>query len=283
VTSLAGRGVNALKKLTPAALMPVNVRLRTQLARRRPDQWSEAQREMRFVVGDDQPDEVIDRLAAAYLQRMIWRGEARWHPRLVTRQPITGLERLTALQDAGRPFIVSFTHHGDYEGISPSLAWAGIRTHAIATSAMFSKDQPAWLRQQARVVTYNEGVTLLDVARGSARIKDLLSQGHPVAIASDIMGGTPVRWLGHDVRFASGAARIAFECQVPVAVVTSRPNPARPDRCGALTVADLLQPGDFAGVGDLLDAMLAQHETAVRAWPEAAEYPLRRATDPSVR
>jgi lauroyl/myristoyl acyltransferase len=283
VTSLAGRGVNTLRRVAPTSLLPTLVRVRARLASRRPALWADAQAQMRFVVGDDQPDEEIDRLAAAYLERMIWRGEARWHPELVTRQQIVGLEKVRALQDAECGFIVNFVHHGDYEGMSPSLAWAGIRTHALATSAMFAADQPAWLRQQARVVTFNEGVTLLDVARGAAGIKELLARGEAVAIASDIPGRTPVRFLGHDLHLVSGAARTALECQVPVAIVTSHPNPADPHACAMLKVTDVLYPKEFDSAEALLETMLRRHEGAFLAWPEAAEYPLRRLTDPSVR
>ncbi len=280
VTSVLGRGVNALRKAVPTALLPHLVSGRARLASRRPAIWTDAQAQMRFVVGDDQPDEVVDRLAAAYIKRMVWRGEARWHPELLTRQPIVGMEHLRAVQRGDTGFIVSFTHHGDYEGVSPSLAWAGIATHALATSEMFAKEQPAWLRQQARVVTFNEGVTLLDVALGSEGIRKVLARGEAVAIAADVPGSAATRFLGHDVRLASGAARIGMETNVPVVVVTSHPNPAAPDACGMLRVSEPLCPEDFASVEELFEVIVRLNEAAILAWPEATEYPLRRLTNP---
>jgi lauroyl/myristoyl acyltransferase len=238
---------------------------------------------MRFVVGADQPQDTVDALAAAYLKRMIWRGESRWHPELVTRQKIVGVDRLCALRDSDRGFIISFVHHGDYEGLSPSLAWAGIPTHAIVTSEMFAEKQPAWLRQQGRVVCFNEGVTLLDVAAGSAGIRQVLRRGGGVSIAADVPGRTPVRFLGHDLVLASGAARLAVETDSPVAVVTAHSDPEYPDACAMLKVADVLEPKDFMTVEDLLSVMVRLHERAFLAWPEASEYPLRRLTDPSIR
>jgi lauroyl/myristoyl acyltransferase len=283
VTSVAGRAVNSLRRVAPSSSLPALVRVRARRAGRRPALWADAQTQMRFVVGDDQPDEMIDRLASAYVKRMVWRGESRWHPKLVTRQQIVGLEHLRTLQRAGTGFIVNFVHHGDYEGLSPSLAWAGIPTHALATSEMFAKDQPAWLRQQARVITFNEGVTLLDVALGSTGIREVLDSGGAVAIATDVPGRTPIRFLGHDVHLASGSARIALDAKVPVAVVTAHPNPADPDGCAVLEVDEPLRPDNFESVEDLLEVMVRRHEEAFMAWPEAAEYPLRRLTDPSVK
>jgi lauroyl/myristoyl acyltransferase len=274
VRSVAARCVNSLRKLLPASLLPLVVLIRARLARLRPALWADAQAQMRFVVGDDQPDEVIDRLAAAYLKRSIWRGETRWHPELVTRQPVVGLEHLRPLHEAKTGFIINFVHHADYEGISPSLAWAGIPSHAVATSDMFSSDAPLWMQQSARLVDA-EGVTMLDVAVGSAGIREVLARGDAVAIATDQPGHTSVRFLGHELFLSSGAARIAIEMKVPMVMVSSRPNPDNPDGCAILTVTEPLRPEEFGSAEELLELMIRHHEQAFLAWPEAAEQPLR--------
>ena len=52
------------------------------------------------------------------------------------------MDQLYALRDAGTGFIVNFTHLGDYEGISPSLARAGIPNANVATSEAFDPNAP---------------------------------------------------------------------------------------------------------------------------------------------
>jgi lauroyl/myristoyl acyltransferase len=276
VRSMVGRTVNSLRKVVPRSLVPLMVLVRAYLARLRPALWTDAQTQMRFVVGDDQPDAAIRRLAAAYLRRMIWRGESRWHPALVNRQQVVGVEHLRGLRDSGVGFLITFGHHGDYEGLGPSLARVGIPNHVMATSEMFAEVMPVWMRQQRLVVTSHEDVTLLDVAGGSAAIRKVLARGDAVCLATDVVGSTPIRFLGHDVHLASGGARIAFASNVPVVMVTSHRNPTAPGKCATLKVAAPLHPEEFAAPEDMLEAMVRHHELAILAWPEAAEYPQRR-------
>jgi lauroyl/myristoyl acyltransferase len=275
VKSTVARWINQSRAFLPAATVPWIVAARTRIARRRPQVWADAQRQMRFVMGDDASDELINRLAAAYIRRSIWRGESRWHPHLVTEQRIIGVERLRALRETGTGFIVNFVHLGDYEGISPSLARAGIPNTNLATSDIFQPGGPVWQQQQARVVDSHEDVSLMDVALGSAGVKKALAQGAVVAIATDQPGHTPVRFLGREMSLSSGAARIAKEMSIPVAVVTTHPDPANPDGCGMFKVAEVLDPREFESVEALLEVMISRHEEAFRAWPEAAEHPLR--------
>lgn len=272
---LAGRGLDVLRMLLPSVLLPALVRARARIALRREAVRADARAHMRWVTGEDAPDEEIERLATRYVERMIWRGEARWHPRLVTRQEIDGLEHLIALRESGTGYVVNFVHHGDYEGISPSLAWAGFPSQAVATSEMFAPDMPRWMRQQRRVVESN-GARVMDVALGSAGIKAVLATGSAVALATDLPGHTALRFLGHDAYIASGAARIAFDADVPVVVVTAHPHPARPRAGARLTVSEPLHPSAFDSVEELLEVMVQIHERAMWAWPEACEYPMRR-------
>jgi len=268
--------VNSLRKALPRSLVPLMVLIRAYLTRLRPARWSDAQEQMRFVVGEDQPDAVIKRLAMAYIRRMIWRGESRWHPELVNNQQVAGVEHLRALRDTGTGFIVTFGHHGDYEGLGPSLARLGIPSHVMATSEMFAEEMPVWMRQQRAVVTSHEGITLLDVAGGSAAIQKVLARGEVVCMATDVVGSTPIRFLGHDVRLASGGARIAIASNVPIVMVTAHRNPTAPEKCATLEVSAPLLPEEFATPTDLLEVMVRHHELAILAWPEAAEYPRRR-------
>jgi lauroyl/myristoyl acyltransferase len=275
VKSAIARCLNYGRTLLPRALVPFIVMLRTRIALNRSQVLVDARKQMRFVVGEDQPDEAIERLAAAYVKRSIWRGESRAHPRLVNRQRIVGGERLRELHEAGTGFIINFVHLGDYEGISPSIAREGIPNVNIATSAVFAADAPIWLKQAAKLVTSHDAVTILDVAVGSSGIREALERGSAVAIATDQPGHTPIRFLDHELLLSSGAARIAKQTGVPVAVVTTHPDPASPDACGMFKVAEILNPDDFDSVEDLLEVMVRRHEEAFLAWPEAADHPLR--------
>jgi lauroyl/myristoyl acyltransferase len=275
VKSAVARWINNSRKLLPASLVPMLVRVRTRIALRRLSVRGDAENQMRFVTGDDQPHEVIGRLAEAYVKRSIWRGEARWHPQLVNGQEVEGAELLLALRRQRQGFIVAFTHHGDYEGISPSLAHAGIDNHEVVTSEVWHPDAPIWMKQQVVVLRSRRGANMLDVAHGSAAVRDLLARGEVVAIAIDQPGHTRMRFLGRDLSLSSGAARIAKDMGVPVAVVTAHPDPDRPEMCGKFRVAEVLDPSEFESVGSLLRVMVSRLEEAFLAWPEAAEHPLR--------
>jgi lauroyl/myristoyl acyltransferase len=274
VKSLLAWVLNDARRLLPSSSVRLIVAVRTFIGVRRPKRWSDAVRQMRYIVGNDEPADRVERLAIAYIRRSLWRGESRWHPSLVNRQRIRGVEQLRALRDAGSAFVVNFVHHGDYEGLPASLGHAGIDLHVIATSDMFATHMPAWMRQQARLVRSHARVTMVDVAIGSAGIRGLLESGHPVMIASDQPGHTKVNFLGHDLTLSSGAARIARQTGTAVAVMTAEPDPDHPDGCGSYRIT-MLEPGHFDSDDALLSAMMRLHEAAFRAWPEAAEHPLR--------
>src|SRR3954452_4355112 len=108
VRSAVAQFLNYVRRFVPSPLLPLVVAIRAGVARHRRAAWADARKHMQWVVGEDQPEEVIDRLAVGYLQRMIWRGEVRWHPRRVWRQPVTGVERIRPLCEAKTGFIIGF-------------------------------------------------------------------------------------------------------------------------------------------------------------------------------
>ena len=118
---------------------------------------------------------------------------------------------------------------------------------------------------------------MLDVAEGSAAVRDSpRATDDAVAIATDQPGHTPVRFLGHDLSLSSGAARIAQETNVPVAVVTAHPDPGHPDGCGMFGVAEPLSPDEFdSRRGPARRDVRSPGERHILAWPEAREHPLR--------
>jgi lauroyl/myristoyl acyltransferase len=248
------------------------VRLRFWIAWSMPSARADARRQMRFLLEVARPEADIEAAARAYVKRMIWRGELRWHPDLLTRQRVVGFEHLVAARGLGRGVVLNFMHHGAYEGLPPSLARLGAPSHILVFDHLFSDGAPGWLKQHVRVATTGGG-TLVSVAAGSQGITDLLGQGLVVALASDVPGRTPLRFVGRELLGSFGAARLAAATGSPVIVATSELDSAgRP----FIRLHDPLHPADFASPHELLEEMLARHEPAVLTWPEASEIPLSR-------
>jgi lauroyl/myristoyl acyltransferase len=262
-----------VRRCLPSALVPVVVIVRAGIARRRPARVADAEAGMRLVVGDERPADEIHELAHRYLHRMAWRGETRWHPEWINDQPVDGLEHLREALTAGRGCILSFVHHADWEGTFPSIARNGIAVDALGGSAMFEGRPPLWVRQQKKVVESVEGSVVVNVEGGTRMVLELSARGCVVAIAMDVPGHTPVRYLGHDLRLSSGGSRIAVDDEVPVVVLTSRRDPM--SKVGGARIALLppLMPSNFSSPADLLNEMASCHERAVLAWPEAMDRP----------
>jgi lauroyl/myristoyl acyltransferase len=227
---------------------------------------------MRFLLEVARPAADIETAARAYVKRMIWRGELRWHPALLTRQRVLGVDQLVAARRLGRGVVLNFMHHGAYEGLPPSLARMGVPSHILVFDHLFSDAAPGWLKQHVRVATTGGG-TLVSVTVGSQGIADLLNQGLVVALASDVPGRTALRFAGRDVLGSFGAARIAVATGSPVVVATSElDSQGRP----FIRLHTPLHPADFESPRELLEEMLARHELVVLRWPEASEIPLSR-------
>jgi lauroyl/myristoyl acyltransferase len=127
-----------------------------------------------------------------------------------------------------------------------------------------------FMRQHTRLCAM--GGTLHSTEIGSRGIADLLRQGLPVFVASDVKGRSPVRFLGQERVGSSGAPRIAQQTGSPVVVMTFERDGDDP----RVRLHEPLDPAAFETPEALLDAMLARHESAVRAWPEAYDEPLKR-------
>jgi lauroyl/myristoyl acyltransferase len=280
---LAARLVEALRRGTPTSLVPLVVWLRFRIAWLLPSVRDDARTQMRFLLEPARPGTDIDAAARAYVRRMIWRAEARWHPELLTQQRIVGFEHLLAARELGRGVILNYMHHAGYEGLSPSLSRLGVRSHMMGFDHIFGDDAPGWLKQNLRVST-SGGNTTVSVAVGSQGIADLLTQGHVVTLASDVPGRTPVRFAGRERLGSFGAARIAHSTGSPVVVATSEV-----DEHGQpfVRIHEALHPADFESPKELLEEMLARHEPVILAWPEGVDIPLLRwgqvtaSTDPT--
>jgi lauroyl/myristoyl acyltransferase len=151
-----------------------------------------------------------------------------------------------------------------------SLDRLGVKIQLVLSPLILGPDTGIAMRQHKHVMGHRAEV--FPATGGTDAIASLVRPGGTLALASDIHGQTPIRFLGRNVIGSFGAARIATMTDTPVVVVTTLR-----DAAGSyLQVHEPLEPRDFDGPRDLLDAMLRRHEEAVLAWPEAFEAPMSR-------
>jgi lauroyl/myristoyl acyltransferase len=260
-----------VRGLVPTAALPWLARARGRAAWRRPDLRADALAQMGFLLGQA-PKAELEQVARAYVEFQVYRGELRWHPDQLTKLRVVGVDHLRVARAKGRGVIVNFMHHGHYDGAFASLAVRhGEPFQIVVYPYMLEPTAAPWLKQHVKVSLQGGGVAV-SAAIGTGGMRSLLAHGHTLAIASDVPGRTPVRFAGREVLGSYGAARLAFEAQCPIVVLTSER-----DAGGAFVrVHPPMQPAGFDSPRALLDDVLAVHEAAVLAWPEATDLPLSR-------
>ncbi|WP_148572994.1 hypothetical protein [Nocardioides caldifontis] len=257
-----------VRGLVPTALLPAFVEARTRLAWRRPEVREDARAQMRFVLEHTRPDVEIEGVALSYVRRQVWRGELRWHPELITDQPVEGIEHLVAARALGRGVVLSFMHHGHFEGALATIGRHGVPLHIVGYPQLLSSEAPGWMQQHARVAQSQGGVAVLSTA-GAERFVELLTGGAVLALASDVAGSTPMRFLGRDLIGSFGAPRLAMGTGSPVVVMTSELKDGKP----AMRIHEPFDPAEFPTPHKLLEAMLATHEPYLVRWPELYDLP----------
>ncbi|MDN4174540.1 hypothetical protein QWY28_16385 [Nocardioides sp. SOB77] len=247
---------------------------RTRLARARKDdaRAAKAHREMDFLLGGVSTPAEVDRAAERYLERDILRSELRWHPKLITFQEVEGVANLVAARKRGRGVVISFLHHGHYEGAVASVCRADQPMLVVVSPEMLAPDAPEFLKQHVRTGTVSGGRPL-DATVGAKGMLAALAEGEVLAIASDVPGRTPIRFLGVDRLGSFGAARLATGAGAPVVSMTAHPDA---DGRPYLRLSEPLDPRDFASPDDLLLEMVRLQEAPVLAWPEAYHQPTLR-------
>ena len=262
----------SIRRRIPRAVLPVVVALRFLAAWSRPSVRETARDEMRFLLEHTRPDVDLHAAARAYVKSQIWRGERRWHPELFAHHRVVGMEHLAAARDRGRGVMLNFLHHGDYAGALASVSRAGAPAHMLVHPYMVREDTPRWLKQHVRVACSGGGVPVSSEV-GTQGIIDLLHQDLVVAVASDVPGRTPLRFVGREVSGSFGAARIAADAGAPVVVMTYEF-----DHGGLpfVRLHEALEPKEFEDARALLQEMLARHESVVVRWPEHTDLPRSR-------
>lgn len=264
-------GIERARRAVPRRLVPLVVGLRSRAEWMRAPVRADARAQMAFLLERTRPTADLERAARGYVRHQALRGEARWHPKMITGLRVVGLEHLTGAQADGHGVVLSFSHHGYYEGAFASVAHRGVRVHMVCYGYMLRDDAPGWLRQHVRVASMGGNVAV-PAEIGNDGMLALLREGNILAIASDVPGRTPVRFARRDVRGSFGAARLAFAADAPVVVLT-----CERDECGPyVRLHPPLRPADFESPALLLRGLLDTHEAAQLAWPEATDIPLSR-------
>ncbi|WP_036570193.1 hypothetical protein [Nocardioides sp. URHA0032] len=260
-----------IRARVPTAMLPALVAARARAAWLRPVAREDAVAQMRFLLEHTRPGADLDAIARAYVRYQARRGELRWHPELLTSLRVDGIGFLLGARSAGRGVLLNFVHHGYYDGGFPSIARRGAPAHMVVYPYMLEPDAPLWLQQHIRIGTANGG-TAVSAAVGTAGLLDLLREGQVLAIASDVPGRTPMKFVGREVLGSFGAARLAAEAGAPVVVMTSEED----ERGPVIRLHEPLDPADFDTPQALLEQMLAIHEDVILRWPEATDLPLSR-------
>jgi lauroyl/myristoyl acyltransferase len=226
-----------------------------------------ARNQMRHLLGESAPSD-IDPLACAFIDHWTWCDELRWHPRTVTRQPVRGAENLTTALAAGRGVMLSFVHHGHFDGAFASVARAtNVPVHALASAEAMRNGGPN-MQQHLRVCGSGGGLVPSD--SGTRGLIAELGAGKVVAAAIDVPGGSTVDFLGRTVRCSSGSVHAAIGAQAPVVVMTSHH-----DTSGSyLQLSEPLWPTDFSGADELLSTIARHQEQPLTDWPEATYLPM---------
>lgn len=272
LTRLQARG-------TARVLYPYRAGL--ELARRRAELvWSsdartrdDALRSMELVVGATRRAHEVEELARRHVFERYKRYELLARPRTSARYAVEGLEHLLAREPGGPGAIISFLHHGHFAGMCPSLERHGVALTVVSQSVPTPAVPPTvhdLRRRQLRATITLYKATLVEAQGSYATVARLLREGHLVAIAADLPGSTPVRFLGRDLVVPSGAVRLALETGAPIVPVTACPD----GPLQRVVVQPPLHPGRFDDAPSLLQAVFDRHAPAALTWPEGLERPL---------
>jgi lauroyl/myristoyl acyltransferase len=268
-----GDQVQSVRRFIPARALPGLARKRIDKLYEDEDFRSSQRAEMEFTLEHTERAAEIGEITRGYSEFALLRGYRRWHPRMLCHQPVAGIEWLTTKRDPDRGVVISFLHHAQYDGVFPSLARLGTRTHAVVAPEAFDPACPIQLRQHFKVASSHPQSSLVSTGIGSAGLAEMLTQGEILAIASDVAGRTPVTFLGREVHLASGAPRLAMQTNSPVVLVTSHQTA---DGTPSIQVHEPIEPGGYTDPAVLLTEIMHRHEPAIIAWPEAFDSPYGR-------
>lgn len=195
--------------------------------------------------------------------------------------PIHGLDHLAAARATGRGIIISFVHYG------PEMAWTILGRHApiVAVNGDWVTeavpDGFAGLQvEKKRSILRRNGFGIAYSGGSASTLLRALKAGGIIMLAMDIPGKRRTRYLDRDVEMVDGTARLASLSNALVLPGTMLPQ----GRSWYLQLFPALDPADYAGTGELHQALADVHDASVRTAPEHLNNPIRpgmwaRATD----
>ncbi|MET3960905.1 lauroyl/myristoyl acyltransferase [Marmoricola sp. OAE513] len=251
------------------------------------DQFRAVQEEnMHFLLEYTDRVHEVPQIAREYAEFDVLRNYRRWHPKHLSRQPVEDVEKFLEARSRGRGVIISFVHHGQYNGVVSSMARVaddlagvpkserpGFIVNGVVSPEAFDKKAPLALRQHFKVCAYGPNIKLMSATDGTGPMIEILENGGVLAIAFDVAGRTPIKFLGRDMLGSFGMARLAVQTNVPVVIISSHKGA---DGLPYGRVHDAIEPSDFPDPADLLAEIIRRHEPAILEWPAAYDSPHSR-------
>lgn len=238
-----------------------------------PEFRANAEANMEYLLGNSERAAEIPQIAREYAEFDALRNYRRWRPRQLLRQRVEGVEWLTTKRDHSRGIVLSFVHHGQYDGLVASLARVGVPVRGVVAPEAFDKKTPLQLRRHYQLCGMVPESPLLSTDVGSKGMIEALEKSEILVIASDVAGRTPLTFLGREMTGSFGAARFAVQANAPVVLFTSHQDP---DGNPFFRAHEPIEPKDFPDPADLLVEIMRRHEPAVLAWPAAFDSPRGR-------
>ena len=265
-----------LRRLVPLALVLGIVRLLNELRWRSPGYREWCERSMHYLLGESPRADEAARLAKDYGYWSLKRSELLWHPHRLDSLPLRDVDLLRSAQAQGRGVILSFNHHGWFIATFSALRRQGIVTHlAVADHYFLDTPKPGYHGRHDRqhLIDCAQGSRVFNAVGSFPHIRDLLGRGETVALAFDVPGPARSEILGRTVYAAHGVARTAKTTGALIVPVTMSDTGGH---LGTGRFEAALDPEEFDSVEDLHAAVVARHQGALLAWPEAVEWPLLR-------
>lgn len=242
---------------------------RTRKALVSPRYQSIGRQQMTHLLKDVATDAEIDDAVQRFIEFYLYEGELRWHPEQSMSTRVEGVEHLQAAHAQGRGVVLHFAHHGLYSGMFGAVRRAsGIDVSVLCFDGALGWNVGPNVRQHILVV--RRGGELVYAGEGKEGIARRLAEGRIVAIASDAPGNSVVSFAGHDVKVASGAVWAARDANCPIVTIDSWRDE---DGTVLLRLEPPIDPADHEDPKALLQQLVATHEKAILAWPEATYGP----------
>jgi lauroyl/myristoyl acyltransferase len=222
----------------------------------------------RILAGTPRAHET-EELARRYLiERQVWQALF-WQPWAMPALDEPSKQRLREAHSSDRGALLSACHTGPHYLAVRPLTARGIVTYAVA--GMWFFDEPTAGDWGRRLAHWRKRTSsrLVPASGSFPLLQAVLEQGEILYVCFDMPGPRSTQLLGKPMMLADGTARLAMLTDAPIYLVRSRRHGPRTH----FDIAAPLDPRNFAGVGELQDALAAEHERWILELPEQMEDP----------